>query len=141
MQLYNPKSKKHKQYLIANGHCLHWYHTSTVITTFFTENFVPCEYILYRVSWLKCKFDLEFINDRKTAELPSLTTTYLFTYCVFWLLYFIFFVISAFRHAWQKLGNMNPEAAMEEYMTLLSKNVPDWFEQPVVSSIHEKGTI
>ncbi|XP_078152210.1 uncharacterized protein LOC144547430 isoform X2 [Carex rostrata] len=40
-------------------------------------------------------------------------------------------------YAWQKLGNMNPEAAMEEYMTLLSKNVPDWFEQPVGDIVYK----
>ncbi|XP_062216215.1 acyl-CoA-binding domain-containing protein 5-like [Phragmites australis] len=28
--------------------------------------------------------------------------------------------------AWQKLGNMHPEIAMEKYMNLLSENVPGW---------------
>ncbi|KAL5995600.1 hypothetical protein ACLOJK_025664 [Asimina triloba] len=29
------------------------------------------------------------------------------------------------RHAWQKLGNMNPEAAMEQYINLVSDSVPE----------------
>ncbi|KAF7830562.1 subtilisin-like protease SBT1.7 [Senna tora] len=29
-------------------------------------------------------------------------------------------------NAWQKLGNMNPEVAMEQYVTLLSDKVPGW---------------
>ncbi|KAK8696338.1 hypothetical protein V6N13_001474 [Hibiscus sabdariffa] len=28
-------------------------------------------------------------------------------------------------NAWQRLGNMNPEAAMEQYVTLLLAKVPD----------------
>ncbi|PWA58784.1 FERM/acyl-CoA-binding protein, 3-helical bundle [Artemisia annua] len=28
--------------------------------------------------------------------------------------------------AWQKLGNMDPEVAMEKYITLLSEKVPEW---------------
>ncbi|KAE8695844.1 Detected protein of unknown function [Hibiscus syriacus] len=31
-------------------------------------------------------------------------------------------------NAWQRLGNMNPEAAMEKYVTLLSDKVPGWME-------------
>ncbi|GMJ15326.1 acyl-CoA-binding domain 3 [Hibiscus trionum] len=31
-------------------------------------------------------------------------------------------------NAWQRLGNMDPEAAMEQYVTLLSDNVPEWME-------------
>ncbi|KAK8683908.1 hypothetical protein V6N13_039953 [Hibiscus sabdariffa] len=31
-------------------------------------------------------------------------------------------------NAWQRLGNMNPEAAMEQYVTLLSDKVPGWME-------------
>ncbi|KAJ7958238.1 Acyl-CoA-binding domain-containing protein [Quillaja saponaria] len=31
-------------------------------------------------------------------------------------------------NAWQRLGNMSPEAAMEEYITLLSDRVPEWME-------------
>ncbi|XP_010920160.1 uncharacterized protein [Elaeis guineensis] len=31
-------------------------------------------------------------------------------------------------HAWQKLGNMNPDMAMEQYMTILSENIPGWIE-------------
>lgn len=30
------------------------------------------------------------------------------------------------RNAWQKLGNMSPEEAMEQYVTLLSEKVPYW---------------
>ncbi|CAL1410623.1 unnamed protein product [Linum trigynum] len=32
-------------------------------------------------------------------------------------------------NSWQKLGNMDPEAAMEQYVTLLSDNVPRWTEE------------
>ncbi|XP_006472276.2 acyl-CoA-binding domain-containing protein 3-like isoform X1 [Citrus sinensis] len=32
-------------------------------------------------------------------------------------------------NAWQKLGNMNPEEAMERYVALLSDRVPDWKEE------------
>ncbi|KAE8683534.1 Detected protein of unknown function [Hibiscus syriacus] len=32
-------------------------------------------------------------------------------------------------NAWQTLGNMNPEAAMEKYVTLLSDKVPGWMEE------------
>lgn len=32
-------------------------------------------------------------------------------------------------NAWQKLGNMNPEEAMEQYVALLSDRVPDWKEE------------
>lgn len=28
------------------------------------------------------------------------------------------------RNAWQKLGTMNPEAAMEQYIMLLNKSIP-----------------
>ncbi|XVF36389.1 hypothetical protein REPUB_Repub19eG0054500 [Reevesia pubescens] len=31
-------------------------------------------------------------------------------------------------NAWQTLGNMNPEAAMEQYVALLSERVPGWME-------------
>lgn len=30
------------------------------------------------------------------------------------------------RNAWQKLGNMDPDVAMEQYITLLSEKVPEW---------------
>ena len=30
------------------------------------------------------------------------------------------------RNAWQKLGNMNPDVAMELYIALLSEKVPGW---------------
>ncbi|KAA8522615.1 hypothetical protein F0562_013024 [Nyssa sinensis] len=29
-------------------------------------------------------------------------------------------------NAWQRLGNMSPEVAMEQYVTLLSKSIPEW---------------
>nr|CAD1830474.1 unnamed protein product [Ananas comosus var. bracteatus] len=29
-------------------------------------------------------------------------------------------------NAWQSLGNMNPEVAMEQYVALLSGNIPEW---------------
>ncbi|KAL6982992.1 hypothetical protein U1Q18_016387 [Sarracenia purpurea var. burkii] len=31
-------------------------------------------------------------------------------------------------NSWQRLGNMNPEAAMEQYIALLSDEVPGWME-------------
>lgn len=31
-------------------------------------------------------------------------------------------------NAWERLGNMNPEVAMEQYITLLSDRVPGWME-------------
>lgn len=31
-------------------------------------------------------------------------------------------------HAWQRLGNMNPDMAMEQYITILSENIPGWIE-------------
>ncbi|XWS14778.1 hypothetical protein CRYUN_Cryun35bG0037600 [Craigia yunnanensis] len=31
-------------------------------------------------------------------------------------------------NAWQRLGNMNPDAAMEQYVALLSDRVPGWME-------------
>lgn len=32
-------------------------------------------------------------------------------------------------HAWQQLGNMTPEVAMEQYVNLLSRVIPDWVEK------------
>ena len=32
------------------------------------------------------------------------------------------------RNAWLRLGNMNPEVAMEQYIALLSDKVPEWME-------------
>lgn len=32
------------------------------------------------------------------------------------------------RNAWQSLGNMSPDAAMEQYVALLSDKVPGWME-------------
>ncbi|RVW57451.1 hypothetical protein CK203_078852 [Vitis vinifera] len=29
-------------------------------------------------------------------------------------------------NAWQRLGNMSPEAAMEQYVALLSRDIPGW---------------
>ncbi|KAG9442638.1 hypothetical protein H6P81_018492 [Aristolochia fimbriata] len=31
-------------------------------------------------------------------------------------------------NAWQQLGNMNPDSAMEQYITLVSESIPDWNE-------------
>lgn len=40
------------------------------------------------------------------------------------------------RHAWQQLGNMNPEVAMEQYIKLLSDTIPEWIgEKPDVSNL------
>ncbi|CAD5175314.1 unnamed protein product [Musa acuminata subsp. malaccensis] len=32
-------------------------------------------------------------------------------------------------HAWQRLGNMNPEVAMEQYVCLLTENIPGWMAE------------
>ncbi|WOK98228.1 acyl-CoA-binding domain-containing protein 3-like isoform X3 [Canna indica] len=32
-------------------------------------------------------------------------------------------------HAWQRLGNMNPEAAMEQYINLLTERIPEWMTE------------
>lgn len=32
------------------------------------------------------------------------------------------------RNAWQQLGNMSAEVAMEQYITLLSERVPGWMQ-------------
>lgn len=32
------------------------------------------------------------------------------------------------RNAWQRMGNMDPEVAMEQYIALLSDKVPGWME-------------
>ncbi|PKI42617.1 acyl-CoA-binding domain-containing protein 3-like [Punica granatum] len=37
-------------------------------------------------------------------------------------------------NAWQRLGNMSPDAAMEKYITLLSENVPGWKEEKCADS-------
>ncbi|KAK9097214.1 hypothetical protein Sjap_022711 [Stephania japonica] len=29
-------------------------------------------------------------------------------------------------NAWQKLGNMSPEVAMEQYISILSEGIPEW---------------
>ncbi|OMO56526.1 Acyl-CoA-binding protein, ACBP [Corchorus capsularis] len=31
-------------------------------------------------------------------------------------------------NAWKRLGNMSPDMAMEQYITLLSRNIPDWMQ-------------
>lgn len=33
------------------------------------------------------------------------------------------------RDAWQKLGNMDPDVAMEKYVAILSEKVPGWSQQ------------
>lgn len=40
------------------------------------------------------------------------------------------------RNAWQKLGNMNPEEAMEQYVALLSDRVPGWKKENYCVSPH-----
>lgn len=37
--------------------------------------------------------------------------------------------------SWQRLGNMTPEMAMEQYITILSENVPGWMEDQVAGQI------
>lgn len=39
------------------------------------------------------------------------------------------------RNAWQKLGNMSPEVAMEQYIDLLSDRVPGWTEDKFAVSL------
>lgn len=38
-------------------------------------------------------------------------------------------VLYCARHAWQRLGNMNPEVAMEQYVCLLTENIPGWMAE------------
>lgn len=55
-----------------------------------------------------------------------------------WLLYILLLthLVLFHRNAWQSLGNMNPEVAMEQYVTLLSGSIPEWAgEKPRVRSI------
>ncbi|KAM7279394.1 hypothetical protein ACFE04_006528 [Oxalis oulophora] len=33
------------------------------------------------------------------------------------------------RNAWQRLGNMSPELAMEQYISVLSEKDPSWMEE------------
>ncbi|ESW32890.1 hypothetical protein PHAVU_001G026200 [Phaseolus vulgaris] len=41
-------------------------------------------------------------------------------------------------NAWQKLGNMNPEVAMEQYISLLSNKFPEWMKDTLTGmSEHE----
>ncbi|RWR92312.1 trichohyalin isoform X3 [Cinnamomum micranthum f. kanehirae] len=43
------------------------------------------------------------------------------------------------RHAWQRLGNMNPEVAMEQYINLLSDSIPGWIgEKPDDNNIKKE---
>lgn len=39
------------------------------------------------------------------------------------------------RNAWQRLGNMNQEVAMEKYIDLVSDKVPGWMEYKSTVSI------
>ncbi|XP_042424710.1 acyl-CoA-binding domain-containing protein 3-like [Zingiber officinale] len=40
-------------------------------------------------------------------------------------------------HSWQQLGNMNPEAAMEQYINLLTESIPEWMVE--TSKVEDKG--
>ncbi|KAG6511873.1 hypothetical protein ZIOFF_029952 [Zingiber officinale] len=42
-------------------------------------------------------------------------------------------------YAWQRLGNMNPEAAMEEYIGLLNNSIPGWMVQEPVEQAKGNG--
>lgn len=43
-------------------------------------------------------------------------------------------------HAWQRLGNMNPDVAMEQYISLLSESIPGWMgDNSEVQAKHDKG--
>lgn len=39
------------------------------------------------------------------------------------------------RNAWQKLGNLSPETAMEQYIAIVSDKVPGWMENKCTVSI------
>ena len=39
------------------------------------------------------------------------------------------------RNAWQRLGNMNPEVAIEQYIALVTDKVPGWMEDTSTVSI------
>lgn len=43
------------------------------------------------------------------------------------------------RHAWQRLGDMNPEMAMEKYMDLLSEQIPGWTRETIIVSYFSKN--
>ncbi|RCV45676.1 hypothetical protein SETIT_9G472300v2 [Setaria italica] len=44
--------------------------------------------------------------------------------------------------AWQKLGNMHPEIAMEKYMTLLSETIPGWMgNETSDTKKHDAGSL
>lgn len=50
------------------------------------------------------------------------------------------------RNAWQKLGTMNPEAAMEQYIMLLNKSIPGLDEKvcersSFLQSLYNRNTL
>lgn len=44
------------------------------------------------------------------------------------------------RNAWQKLGNMNPDVAMEQYIALLSDRIPGWREESSAAKSKKHST-
>ncbi|KAJ0974249.1 hypothetical protein J5N97_016214 [Dioscorea zingiberensis] len=43
-------------------------------------------------------------------------------------------------HAWQRLGSMNPEVAMEKYMELLSEQIPEWSREKTTVDSKQDGS-
>ncbi|KAM0950387.1 putative acyl-CoA-binding protein, ACBP [Dioscorea sansibarensis] len=43
-------------------------------------------------------------------------------------------------HAWQRLGGMNPEMAMEKYMDLLSEQIPGWTREKTIVESKQDGS-
>ncbi|KAH7653835.1 FERM/acyl-CoA-binding protein [Dioscorea alata] len=43
-------------------------------------------------------------------------------------------------HAWQRLGDMNPEMAMEKYMDLLSEQIPGWTRETTIVESKQDGS-
>ncbi|XVF17556.1 hypothetical protein REPUB_Repub10bG0133600 [Reevesia pubescens] len=43
-------------------------------------------------------------------------------------------------NAWKRLGNMSPEAAMEQYITLLSRSIPGWMQDDIFGDNKQYST-
>ncbi|XWS33519.1 hypothetical protein CRYUN_Cryun22dG0090100 [Craigia yunnanensis] len=43
-------------------------------------------------------------------------------------------------NAWKRLGNMSPEAAMEQYITLLSRSIPGWMQDDICEDSKQYST-
>ncbi|XVF15456.1 hypothetical protein REPUB_Repub09cG0155100 [Reevesia pubescens] len=43
-------------------------------------------------------------------------------------------------NAWKRLGNMSPEAAMEQYITILSRSIPGWMQDNICEDSKQYST-